>query len=104
MACSRSFETRGYPIDLGRLRAWFKSSDLSLRSRRQHKDWGVSPRGSLVKHSKPMKWATVLKAAARSTGLMAFQTLPGVSPSASPQALLRRPLRGLKKRASKTRS
>lgn len=57
-----------------------------------------------MKHSKPTKWATVLKTAAHFVGLMAFQTLPGVSPSASPQALLRRPLRGLKKRTSKTRS
>jgi len=42
---------------------------MSLRSRRQHKAWGVSPRRMVVKDPKPTKWAT---AVARFTGLMAF--------------------------------
>jgi len=62
---------------------------------RQHKAWGVSPRSTVVKDSKPTKWATARKAAARFTGLMALQTWPGVPPSAPPRALLWRPLRGL---------
>src|SRR5215813_327460 len=39
-------------------RPCFKSSDLSLRSRRQHKAWGVSPRRLVIKGLKPTKWAT----------------------------------------------
>ena len=56
------------------LRACFKSSDLSLRSRRQRKAWGVSPRSTVVEATKPTEWATARKAAARFTGLMELQT------------------------------
>jgi hypothetical protein len=31
----------------------------SLRSRRRHKAWRVSPRGAIVKDTKPTKWATI---------------------------------------------
>src|SRR6266508_405356 len=40
------------------LSACFKSFDLSLRSRRKHEAWGVSPRRAVVKDPKPTKWAT----------------------------------------------
>src|SRR6266542_798184 len=36
----------------------FKTFALSLRSRRQHKAWGLSPRRTIVKRSEPTKWAT----------------------------------------------
>src|SRR6266498_2457533 len=36
----------------------FKTFALSLRSRRQHKAWGVSPRRGAAKRSEPTKWAT----------------------------------------------
>jgi len=32
---------------------------MSLRSRRQHIAWGVSPRRASIKDPKPAKWATV---------------------------------------------
>jgi hypothetical protein len=42
------------------LSACFKSFDLSLRSRRKHEAWGVSPRRAVVKDPKPTKWATAV--------------------------------------------
>ena len=46
---------------------------FSLRSRRQHKAWGVSPRWMVVKRSSPRSGRQPV-AAARFTGLMALQT------------------------------
>src|SRR5262249_20163379 len=40
------------------IRSWFNSSDLSLRSRRKNKAWGVSPRRAVIKGLEPTKWAT----------------------------------------------
>src|SRR6266542_3448875 len=36
----------------------FKIFALSLRSRRQHEAWGVSPRRAAAKRSEPTEWAT----------------------------------------------
>jgi len=67
---------------------------MSLRSRRQHKAWGVSPRGMVAPRSSPRSGRQGVTAA-RFTGSMALPIWSGVPPSAPPQALFWRPLRGL---------
>jgi hypothetical protein len=54
----------------------FKIIALSLRSRRQHKAWGVSPSRALVK-LKAHEVGDSQMAAARSTGLIASNPDPG---------------------------
>src|SRR5215470_12381812 len=72
----------------------FKTFALSLRSRRQHKAWGVSPRKKIVKRSEPAKWATAngcrpfhgLDIAPNLTRGSAFGSTPGFMLPPAPRA------------------
>ena len=72
----------------------FKTFALSLRSRRQHKAWGVSPRRAAAKRSEPTKWATAngcrpfhgLDIALNLTRGSAFGSTPGFMLPPAPRA------------------
>src|SRR5215510_15435786 len=72
----------------------FKTFALSLRSRRQHKAWGVSPRRKVVKSSEPTKLATAngcrpfhgLDIAPNLTRGSAFGSTPGFMLPPAPRA------------------
>src|SRR6266536_2618990 len=72
----------------------FKTFALSLRSRRQHKAWGVSPRRAAAKRSEPTKWATAngcrpfhgLDGAPNLTWGSAFGSTPGFTLPPAPRA------------------